>query len=73
MEILSKMATKCQSCPDRDKCDHKRMELCAYIDNPKATATASIPNEINISMGVGDIAKEIEKSIRRNRHMNCRW
>lgn len=81
MGSISQMAEKCHKCPDRDKCDHKRMELCAYIDEPKSIVTVSIQNEINISigacgvlnMGVGDIAKEIEKSIRKIRYIHCGW
>ena len=81
MGTISQMAERCRKCPDRDKCNHKRMEMCAYIDEPKTITTASIPNEINISMGVGgvlnvgigDIAKEIEKSISKIRYMRCGW
>lgn len=28
---FSRLATQCQICPDRDKCDDKRMEACAYL------------------------------------------
>lgn len=31
-EPLSKLAEKCKSCPKSEKCDHKRMELCALAD-----------------------------------------
>lgn len=72
MGSLSKMATKCQVCPDRDKCDHKYMEACAYIEQPKITASNTITNGINmsamnigsvISANIGDIAKELEKNL----------
>ena len=33
-EPLSKLAEKCKSCPKSEKCDHKRMELCALADLP---------------------------------------
>lgn len=77
---LSKMATKCQVCPDRDKCNHKYMEACAYIDEPKTTVSSTIPNGINMSvanvdsvlnMSVGDIAKEIEKELSRKLSRGC--
>ena len=44
-ETLSKLAEKCKSCPKSEKCDHKRMELCALTDLPPqnlASATQSI-------------------------------
>lgn len=44
-EPLSKLAEKCKSCPESEKCDHKRMELCALADLPPqnlASATQSI-------------------------------
>ena len=44
-EPLSKLAEKCKSCPKSEKCDHKRMELCALADLPPqnlASATQSI-------------------------------
>lgn len=82
MGTISQMAEKCQKCPDRDKCNHKRMEMCAYIDEPKATVSNAIPNGINMSvanvggvmsMSMGDIAKEIEKSINKSLSMRCGW
>lgn len=33
MGALSRTASKCQVCPNKDKCDHKRMELCAYYED----------------------------------------
>lgn len=44
-EPLSKLAEKCKICPKSEKCDHKRMELCALADLPQqnlASATQSI-------------------------------
>lgn len=44
-EPLSKLAEKCKSCPKSEKCDHKRMELCALADLPPqnlASATQGI-------------------------------
>lgn len=44
-EPLSKLAEKCKSCPKSEKCDHKRMELCALMDLPPqnlASATQGI-------------------------------
>jgi hypothetical protein len=44
-EPLSKLAEKCKSCPNSEKCDHKRMELCVLADLPTqnlASATQGI-------------------------------
>ena len=44
-EPLSKLAEKCKTCPKTEKCDHKRMELCALADLPPqnlASATQGI-------------------------------
>jgi hypothetical protein len=44
-EPLSKLAEKCKNCPKSEKCEHKRMELCALSDLPSqnlASATQSI-------------------------------
>ena len=42
-ESLSKLAEKCKSCPKSEKCDHKRMELCALMDlPPQNLASASM-------------------------------
>ena len=31
---LSKLASECQECPYKDKCDHKRMEAFGYLPEP---------------------------------------
>ena len=33
-EPLRKLTEKCKNCPKSEKCDHKRMELCALADLP---------------------------------------
>lgn len=43
MGSMSKMAEKCRNCQIRDKCDNKRMEACAYFDEPMA-ASATMPS-----------------------------
>lgn len=60
MGTLSKMAEKCQKCPDRDKCDHKRMELCAYIVEP----------QIAINAGVGAGASGAASALRETMQIN---
>ncbi len=39
---VSKIAKKCDECPKKDKCEHKRMELCAAAELP---ITAPSSNE----------------------------
>ena len=31
---LSKLSEQCKKCPDRNICDEKRMEACAYLPEP---------------------------------------
>lgn len=83
MGTISKMAEKCQKCPDRDKCDHKRMEACAYIEIPKNAAIPNaMPNGIyGASVNVGGaftisrekLAKEIEQSLSKRFSIGCGW
>lgn len=40
-ESLSKLAEKCKSCPKSEKCDNKRMELCALADLPPQNLASS--------------------------------
>ena len=39
---LSKLSEQCKKCPDRNICDEKRMEACAYLPEP-AVATLTEP------------------------------
>lgn len=41
MGVLRRMADKCVKCPKKEKCDHKKMELCAYIEKPTMAASAA--------------------------------
>ena len=44
-ESLSKLSSKCASCPKVNECNHKEMELCALADLPPqnlASATQGI-------------------------------
>lgn len=81
MGIISQMAEKCQKCPKSDTCDHKRMEMCAYIDMPincapampQVEASISINAIPNTSSTTESILKEIEKTISRSLKRNCIW
>ena len=39
---LSRMSRMCSSCPKKDECDHKKMELCAL---------AELPQQVSMSVG----------------------
>ncbi len=41
---LSKLSERCKGCPKMDKCEHKKMELCAL---------AELPPQIGINAGQG--------------------
>lgn len=78
MGTISQMAEKCQKCPKRDKCDHKRMEMCAYIDEPQI----AIPNGIDdVAINIGgaltisreSLSKEIEKTLNKRFSIGCWW
>lgn len=82
MGTISQMAEKCQKCPDRDKCDHKRMEMCAYIDEPKIAIPNATPNGINdVAINIGGsftisrekLVKEIEQSLSKRLSIGCGW
>lgn len=44
MGALKRMASKCRNCDKKDTCDYKKMELCAYIEEPPLMASASMPS-----------------------------
>lgn len=44
MGSVRRMASKCRSCPERDSCDYKKMELCAYIEEPSVSAQIAMPS-----------------------------
>lgn len=60
MNTVSKMAEKCQKCPRRYKCDHKKMEMCAYIDDPQLVRGAGI------SAGLGAAAPDLRETMQIN-------
>lgn len=44
MSVVRRIASKCRSCPKRDSCDYKNMELCAYIEQPQIAAQVTMPS-----------------------------
>ncbi|MDE7185416.1 MAG: hypothetical protein K2O40_13355 [Lachnospiraceae bacterium] len=60
MGTISQMAEKCQKCPKRDKCDHKRMEMCAYIDDSQIAMSAGV------SAGVSAAAPALRETMQIN-------
>lgn len=68
---FSRMASKCQKCPDRDTCNNKRMEALAYIipstpsmKEMEKSPCASSSVTINMQMpSIEKLNKEIIKDI----------
>ena len=70
---LSKLSEKCKACPRVDKCDHKRMELCALAELPPkmcvdagqiASASAAMPlmrERIESPLSPFEFRDELEK------------
>ena len=44
MDSVRRMASKCRSCPKRESCEHKKIELCAYIEEPPILAQVAMPS-----------------------------
>lgn len=42
------MASKCRNCDKRDTCDYKKMELCAYIEEPPLMAEITMPTAADL-------------------------
>ena len=77
MGSLSRMSEECRKCPNRDKCEHKKMEACAFYDTiaisagkeaGEITAAPLLRESIEICIGGNavrvykdDIAKELER------------
>lgn len=60
MGTISKTSEKCQGCPYRGKCDHKRMEACAYYDEPQIAANAGV------SAGISAAASALRETMQIN-------
>lgn len=60
MRTISQTSEKCQKCPDRDKCDYKRMCACVYVDEPQ------IAREAGISAGVSAAAPALCETMQIN-------
>ena len=82
MGTISKMAEKCQKCQKMDKCDHKRMEMYAYIEMPQIAIPNAIPNGIDdVAINIGGaftisgekLVKEIEQSLSKSLSIGCGW
>lgn len=49
MGTLSKMSVKCQMCRRVDKCDHKRMEACAYFEDKNIAESYATPTAADLA------------------------
>ena len=43
MGSITQLAEKCQKCKKANRCKKKRMEACAYIDDPNIAAVSATP------------------------------
>lgn len=44
MKAIARLAEKCQKCPRVEKCDHKRMEACAYYNEQNIAEAVATPS-----------------------------
>lgn len=51
MGDLRRMASKCRICSERDSCEHKNMELCAYIEQD-VSAKIAIPSVAKLTQPI---------------------
>lgn len=58
--LYLKWRKSARKCPEMDKCDHKRMEMCAYIEMPQ------IAREDGISAGVSAAAPALRETMQIN-------
>lgn len=59
---LSKLSEKCKTCPKVDSCDHKKMELCAYIELPRH-ACASAMQTASVSLSAPILRERIDSPL----------
>lgn len=52
MAIVSKVAEKCQLCRHVDKCDHKRMEACAYFEDKNIAESYAMPTAADLAESI---------------------
>lgn len=80
MGAIAKLAEKCQKCPRVEKCDHKRMEACAYFDDRNLAELVTDPSTADVASPIlrepvnaivnGQVVKiykdEIERALYKN-------
>lgn len=49
MGAIRKLAEKCQLCRNVDKCDHKRMEACAYFEDKNVAESYAMPTTADLT------------------------
>ena len=81
---LSTLSEKCKACPRVDKCDHKRMELCALAELPPkmcsdagkiasvSTAMPIMRERIKSPLSPFVYRDELEKALN-DYHFGCRF
>lgn len=60
---LSKLSEMCKACPKADKCDHKRMELCALTELPPPQVSMSASQGILMDAAMPLMRERIENPL----------
>lgn len=60
---LSKLSEMCKSCTKVDKCDHKRMELCALAELPSPQVSMSASQGITMGAAMPLMRERIESPL----------
>lgn len=78
---LSRLCKKCSLCPNKDECNHKRMEMVGFLEPssvkvqneltenltvPHKYRTVKIAPDTEITIDLEDFKKEIKDSITKN-------
>lgn len=60
---LSKLSEMCKDCPKVDKCDHKRMELCALAELPPPQVSMSASQGVLMDAAMPLMRERIESPL----------
>lgn len=60
---LSKLSEMCKACPKVDKCDYKRMELCALAELPPPQASMSASQGVLMDVAMPIMRERIESPL----------
>lgn len=80
MGSIAKLSEKCKKCPWVEKCDHKRMEACAYYDDRNMEELVTAPSAADVASPIlretvntivnGQVVKVYKEEIERELYKN---